>query len=245
MAQNAISVTPAATAARRSWWNVLRADDPRYPLSKALATLRNAGKLGWLPVTVYLGNAASGLITAVSTQGIGATMSMTGLAHTLQFDGVLAFTQRTPVIAAVILGLVAIFVFLIRQAHLDAWREAAVVSSREIMRLMEERAARTMTAESLRDDLRQLQTALAADTVSVAKPPSEQPSDIKERLARLTEISEMLSRDLAARAMWDELMDQRMTTWQRRQRLWSAGMGAATIAIGGLLPVLLNAGTLG
>jgi hypothetical protein len=40
-------------------------------------------------------------------------------------------------------------------------------------------------------------------------------------------------------------MEQQMAAWQRRQRLWSAGMGAATIAIGDLLPVLLSSAALG
>ncbi len=253
IAHNPISIPSAATSAPRSWWNVVRLDNARYPRPKALATLRTVGKAGWLPVTVYLGNTATGLVTAVSTHGISATTSMSALAHTLQLDGVLAFAQRNPAIAAAILVLILILGVLIRRAQLDAWREAAVVRSREMMRLMEERAARTMTAENLRDDLRELQTELAADSASIAKAPSkasskapsEPSSDIQERLARLAQIGEILSRDLAARAAWDALMEQQMAAWQRRQRLWSAGMGAATIAIGGLLPVLLSPAALG
>src|SRR5690348_12364074 len=75
MGKKAISVS-AAPAAKRGWWDFLRPDDPRYPRAKALSAVRSAARIGWLPITVYLGSAATNVVTALSTQGVAATMNL-------------------------------------------------------------------------------------------------------------------------------------------------------------------------
>lgn len=244
MERPAVASARLAAVASRPWWDALRLDDPRYPRPKALAALRGLARVGWLPVSVYVGNAATSLVTAVSSHGVAATASLAALGHTLRLDGLLALIASNPPVAALILVVVAALAALILLAQLDARREAVIVRSRELMRLMQERAARAMTAESLRDDLRELQAALADGTAAVAKVSDPHPADIRERLAQLTQISEMLNRDLAARGMWDALMERQMATWQRRQRFWSAAMGLASILIGGLLPLAMSLGAL-
>jgi hypothetical protein len=223
----------------------LRLDDPRFPRPRTLAALRAVARGGWLPVSVYVGTAATSLVSTAATRGVAATASLDGLTQTLHLDGLLAFAARNPWAAIVVAALVAVLAALIYAAQRDTWREAAIVRRREMLRLMRERSARAMTAESLRDDLRQLQVALVDGTAAVAKESSAKPSELRARPARLTEISEMLNRDLGARAMWNVLMDQQMAAWQRRQRLWSGAMGIATIVIGGLLPVVLSSTVLG
>jgi hypothetical protein len=224
---------------------LLRLDDARYPRPRPLAALRSVGRVGWLPVSVYAGNAASGLVSTAAAHGVAATASRDALVQTLHLDGLLALAAQSPLAALLLAAVVVALGALIFFAQRDTRREAAIVRGRELMRLMQERAARAMTAESLRDDLRQLQAALADGTAAVAAEADPRPSDLGQRLARLTQISEMLNQDLAARAMWDALMEQQMSVWQRRQRVWSAGMGLASVVIGGLLPVVLSTGVVG
>ncbi len=253
MGENAITIasTSQAAPAGRAWWDLLRLDDPRYPRPALLAGLRTVGRLGWLPATVYLGNAATNLVTTLSGHGVAAVSTLDGFAGALQLGGFLQLAQRNLWAAAAIVALLAALGVLIYLAQRDTRREAAVARMRDMTRLLQERSTRTMTAETLRDELRTLQAELATDSSALQREAKQaanaasddatsQDSTLAERLARLAEISEMLSRDLGAQALWDELMRQRMARWQRRQRLLSAAMGAATILIGGLLPMLLG-----
>lgn len=251
MGKNAVSIADIP-AAKREWWDALRPDDLRYPRAKALAAARTVGRLAWLPVTVYLGNAATNLVTTLSAQGVAAVATLDGFAGALQLRGFVQVAQRNPWAAAAILALLAVVGGLIYLAQRDTRREAAVLRMREMLRLIDERAARTMSAETLRDELRALQAVLAADTSALklaasqeAKGAGQAVPQLAGQLARLGEISAMLSRDLGTQAMWDELMSQQMAAWQRRERLLAAGMSAATILIGGLLPLLFNPGAIG
>lgn len=255
MGENAIRIADAP-AAKREWWHALRPDDLRYPRAKALAAARTVGRLAWLPVTVYLGNAATNLVTTLSAQGAAAVSTLDGFAGALQLRSFLQLAQRNLWAAVAILALLAALAVLISLAQRDTRREAAVLRMREMLRVMDARTARTMSAEALRDELRALQDALATDSSALdalekdagkgaEKDANQAAPLLAARLARLGEISEMLSRDLGTQALWDDLMSRQMAAWQRRERLLSAGMGAATIVIGGLLPMLLNPSAFG
>jgi hypothetical protein len=240
MAQVVGSGTLIRGGGARRVWRSLRPEDPRYPRPKPVVALRAIGKVGWLPFTVYVGNAATGLVTAFAAHGLGAAMNPATLTHTLLLDGAMTLAQRSPLVGGGLLALLAALLLLVRVAYLDARREVAILRSRDMISWMQARSERAMTADRLRDDLRALREQLSDDRAALPTDPGARNAALKQRLTSLTAISEMLSGDLALRAMWDEAMARQMATWDRRQRLSMMGTGVATIAIGGLLPILLT-----
>src|SRR5579884_388282 len=122
MGENVISV--AASSAKREWWDLLRLDDPRYPRPALVAGLRTVGRLGWLPVTVYLGNAAENLVSKLAAQGTAAVGTLNGLAGALQLQGVWQLAQQSPMAAAGLLTILVALGALIALAQRDTRREA-------------------------------------------------------------------------------------------------------------------------
>jgi hypothetical protein len=265
MLTTAISGARPPRATRRPWWRSFDPDDPRYPRPKVIAALRSCGRLTWLPASVVVGSAATTLITTAAATGLGATTSATAratalaqIAHGVGLDFFLSVVQRNPALAVGALVVLAALALLINRSSVDLHRERAVLRQREMLRMLERRAAQSMTVESLRADLLALQTQIAAGTSLLRDSPmwqdavwmldaalaQEQAGGAGEaqtaRVTRLARIGEMLSQGLALKTMWDEMMEHQMALWRRRQRLGSVATGGATIALGGLLPVLMN-----
>src|SRR5579862_3243316 len=117
MGENVISV--AASPVKSDWWDLLRLDDPRYPRPALVAGLRTVGRLGWLPVTVYLGNVAQNLVSKLTAQGTAAVGTLNGLASALQLEGVWQLAQRSPMAAAGLVVLLVVLGLLIYLAQRD------------------------------------------------------------------------------------------------------------------------------
>ena len=226
----------------RSWLAALDPNDARYPRPGWYSVVRWIARLAWIPFSVYLGAVASNLVAFGAHKGVSVFVSATALTQAMMADHLLALAGRSPATAALIIVPLLILAGFGRVVFRDQRREAAVLRVREMQRMVAAWEARSAMAADLSREITALQSEItAAAELLGAQPPlsgAEKVRALRQRIARLTEISAQLSQDVDVKRLMDEAVGQQMAAWERQQRVFGLVLGLTTLAAGWTIPLI-------
>lgn len=224
-----------------AWLLALRADDARYPRPRRVAALRWIVRLWWAPVSVLAGTAASNLVTSAFRHGPQRLTDLAALTAATLPPELARALAHAPALAVALLAAASALFLLERALYFDMRREAAVQVRRDMRRLEAAMRKRLTTTAAVRDEVGVLTNELEAILQWLPGDGDWQThpaASARERAGRLAGLVDALAWAEELKRLMDEVTMDQMRAWERQQQAFMRVIGAATVVIGIVAPLL-------